>query len=91
MLEAFSGHMVKLGAKESQLRTSLLCGLASILDFNAWEPELEVEAEAEMPREGLPVDGPSAEEDVLACVPVVLNPLLALLVEVAFIAVELLL
>lgn len=68
-----------------------LSSLASILDLKAGEPELELAAEAVVPREGGPVKGPSCEEDELTGAPVVLDPLGALLVEVGVVAVEFLL
>lgn len=91
MIEALGCHLVKLAPEEADLSSTLLSGLASILDLDAWEPELELMAEAEMQLKCVPIKGPSGEEEELTCAPVILDPLLTILVKVALVAVELLL
>ena len=91
VVEALSGDTVQFSAEELKLGAGLFSSLASILDLNAREPKLELAAEAVVPREGRPVEGPSCEEDELTGAPVVLDPLGALLVEVGVVAVEFLL
>ena len=66
--------MVQLSAEELELSARLLSSLASVLDLNTGEPELEVEAEAEVPREGIPVKSPSSKEKELAGTPVIFDP-----------------
>jgi hypothetical protein len=91
VVEALGGHTVQFSAEELKLGAGLFSSLASILDLNAGEPELELAAEAVVPREGGPVESPSCEEDELTGAPVILDPLGALLVEVGVVAVEFLL
>ena len=68
---------------------NLLSSLAGILDFETGEPELEVEAEAEVHFEGGPVECPTREEDELSGAPVVLEPVALILVQVVVISVQL--
>lgn len=91
VVETFSRQLVHLGAEELQVRAHLLSSLASILDLEAGEPELEFEAESEVELEGLVVEGPSGKEKELPGAPVVFEPLVALLVEVSLVAGKLLL
>jgi hypothetical protein len=87
--ETLCGVTVHLGAEELELGTDLFGGLTSKLDLKAWEPESEVATEAEMELEGLVVEGPASKEDELSGVPVVFEPFVSTLVEVALVPVEL--
>jgi hypothetical protein len=51
VVQALSGNGIELGTEELEVSADLLCSLTSILDLNAREPELKVEAKAEMPLE----------------------------------------
>ena len=73
------------------LGTNLLSCLTGILDLEAREPEFKVEAEAEVELEGRPVKGPPGQEYELTDGPVVLEPVLAALLEILLVSVQLLL
>lgn len=78
----FTSHKLELCA-------NFLCCLASIFNFETWEPELELIAKSEVPLEGVVVQWESGKEQELSCTPVVFKPLLShLLGKIGFIFVE---
>jgi hypothetical protein len=83
--------LINFRSHESKLSTNLLSCLTSILGLKTGEPELEIEAESEMKLVGVPVHGPTSEEDELTEAPVVLLPVALVSVKILLVAVHLLL
>ena len=78
MMNTVDGHTVHFRAQKSQLSTCLFSCLTSILGLKTREPELEVEAKSVMKLEGVPVQGPTSQEDELTEAPVVLVPVVSI-------------
>lgn len=91
VVQTIGRHSVQLVPEEVELCADLLSCLTSILDLDAREPEFEVEAESVVELEGVPVEGPSREEDELSEAPIVLEPVRSILVQVFVISVQFLL
>jgi len=91
MVETISGLRVELCTHELDVGSNLFSCLASVFDFEAGEPELEIKAEAVMELESGPVGCESGEEDKLSHAPVVLEPVLTTLAQVLLVSVKFLL
>lgn len=80
---------IQLSTEELDVCTDIFSGFTSILDLKTREPEFEVKAKAVMESESSPVSGKSCKEDELSYTPVVLEPVLASLLQVLLISVQL--
>ena len=91
MIYSVNGNLIKFGSQESKLSTDLFSCLTSILGLKTGEPELEIEAESIVKLVGVPVHGPTSEENELTEAPVVLLPVALVSVKILLVAVHLLL